>query len=81
MPDPGQVEMADMPGQRVPGQRRSCGRDETVDDQSGFPGSRRARHGAQPTNRENDADVVQVVELLDLDGDLIRRARAPARGP
>ena len=68
--DAGEIQAADVPGQRRPAQQRPCGRDEAVQDECGLPGAGRPGQRGQPADREGGGDVVQVVQVADVQDDL-----------
>src|SRR5262249_42475656 len=68
--DAAEAQAADVPGQRRPAQQRPRGRDEAVQDEGGLPCPRRPGQRGQPARREGSGEVVQVVQVADLDGDL-----------
>ena len=77
--DAAQVQAADVSRPRRPPQPGLRGRDEAVQDEGGLPGPRGAGQRGQPAHREDGGEVVQVVQIADLDGDLpfLRGLRRP----
>src|SRR5436190_617918 len=68
--DAAEVQAAHVPGRRRPAEQRPGGRDEAVQDEGRFPRPGRPGQGGQPARREGGGEIVQVVQVADLDGDL-----------